>query len=125
MKKNSCKKYILSALLIFTTVFFAFAGTAGTGSAGNSTTARDTSKSSTTASTNSRGYEKCVLLSNLLSSLHVNHRKENIVFNESNIFPYNIIVTFPSNEQKKIEGNSTAELTIALKTEDFLIKVKL
>ena len=108
MKKNSCKKYILSALLIFTTVFFAYAA--------------DTPSGSTTASTNSRGYEKCVQLSNLLSSLHVNHRKENIVFNESNIFPYNIIVTFPSNEQKKIEGNSTAELTIAVKTEDFFDK---
>ncbi|MCR5400271.1 MAG: hypothetical protein K6E78_01595 [Treponema sp.] len=96
MQKNCCKKYILFLFFIFTTVF----------------------------SWADSGYQKCSKLSSYLSSINVEHKKEDIVFNESNSFPYNIIVTFPSNVKNKEDkkNQQTSELTFALKTEDFYQK---
>lgn len=73
------------------------------------------------------GFEKCTALSKVLSNASVKQYHEAIVYNESNTFPYNIIVTFDSNEEKKSSAydknnNQLSELTIALRTEDFYDK---
>ncbi len=73
---------------------------------------------------NPSGFEKCARIFNELEKSGANPSVQNLVFNESNNFPHNIIVTFPSNADKKTKGRKTynnelAELYMALRVEDF------